>query len=187
MALKNPQRRLVELGHTLLGKRKKYDKETIEHVNGKKVIRQLYRCEAPSCLKWPHLRQFWRIRQEVTRKGETSVEERYFVSSLDFNKLNNAEILKAIRMHWAIENNGNWIFDTVWKEDDSPWCNKGFVFVTLLRILCYNIVSRLKTRRMRKKDVRGRSWKNILFIVYTVIIELKNSNESKWSIQTCKA
>ena len=55
-----------------------------------------------------------------------------------------------IRMNWGIENNANWIFDTAWKEDNAPWCNNGFKFFTLLRILCYNIISRLKTRRLRK-------------------------------------
>ncbi len=174
MALKNPQRRLLKLAREKLERREDYDKETIERANGKEVTRRLYRCEAPLDSKWTHLKQFWLIQQETKEKGKISIEERYFMTSLEYDKLNDEQVLKAIRMHWGVENNANWIFDGVWKEDDSPWCNKAFVFVTLLRILAYNIISRLKTRRLREKNDRERSWGSLLLMVYTVFIEMKN-------------
>jgi len=187
MALKNPQKTLVELGRRLLSDRQKSDKKTIECKNGKKIIRQLYRCKAPVCPSWPHLKQFWRIRQEVWCNGKVTIEERYFITSLCYTKLNNDEILKAIRMHWHIENNANWIFDTAWKEDNSPWCNKAFVFVTLIRILVYNIISRLKTRRLRQKNDRERSWNSILRMISIILIEIKQEHSIKTFVRTCKA
>ena len=186
MALKNPQKKLVDLGNELLGNRDTCDKETVEHVNGKTVIRKLYRCVSSKLSKWHHLKQFWRIRQEVTYDGKVTIEERYFITSLDYEKLNDAEVMKAIRIHWEIENNANWIFDTVWTEDDSPWCNKGFVLVSLLRILAYNIISRLKTRRLRQKNDRERSWKSILQMIVFIFIEMKNEVQISPFIQTCE-
>jgi predicted transposase YbfD/YdcC len=174
MALKNPQKKLVELGHKLLVHREKCDKETIEYGNGKIVKRQLFRCSAPEGTNWSHLKQFWRIRQETKNEKGIAVEDRYFITSLDVDILSDAEVMKAIRMHWGIENNANWVFDTAWEEDDSPWCNKAFVFVTLMRILAYNINSRLKERRLRKKNDRERSWKGILQMIYIVLIEMKH-------------
>lgn len=177
MALKNPQKKLVKIAYKFLSEREECDKETIEKVNGKETKRQLFRCDVKGIDKWPHLKQFWRIRQETKTKKGISVEERYFITSLNFDVLNDAEVMKAIRMHWGIENNANWVFDVAWKEDDSPWCNKAFVFVTLMRILAFNIISRLKFRRLRKKNDRERSWKGILQMIYAVLIEMKNELE----------
>lgn len=186
MALKSPQKKLVDMARELLGHQRNCEKETVEQVNGKTVTRKLYRCKAPLLSKWHHLKQFWRIRQEVTCDNKVTIEERYFITSLNHEKLNDTEVLKAIRIHWEIENNANWIFDTVWAEDDSPWCNQGFVLVTLLRILVYNIISRLKTRRLRQKNDRERSWNSILQMIVFVLFDMKNDVHIKPFIQTCE-
>ena len=187
MALKNPQKKLVEMGRELLGSRKDCDEMTTEHANGKTVTRQLYRCDALAYPEWPHLKQFWRIVQETRNKGKTTIEERYFVTSLEYCKLNHKQVLQAIRMHWGIENNANWVFDTVWKEDDCPWCNKALVLITLLRVFAYNIISRLKSRRLRQKNDRERSWAGIMSMVNTVLIEMGIENKMEAFISACNA
>ena len=101
---------------------------------------------------------------------DLSSYERYFVTSIPLGKLTDVQVLDAIRMHWAIENNANWVTDTAWAEDDSPWCNKALVFVSLLRMLAFNVLSRLKTRRLRKKEDRQRSFKSIMQLVYAVLL-----------------
>lgn len=187
MALKNPQKKLVEVGRELLGNRKNYDEMTSEYANGKTVTRQLYRCDAPIYPEWPHLKQFWRIVQETNNKGKITIEERYFVTSLEYSKLNHKQVLQAIRMHWGIENNANWVFDTAWEEDDRPWCNYGFTLITLLRIFAYNIISRLKSRRLRQKNDRERSWAGIMSMVNTIIIEMRIENKMEAYISACNA
>lgn len=171
MALKNSQPRLFHLAKGLLSGFQEADEITREKAKGKIVIRKLYRCCAPEYPGWEHLKEFWRIHQEtIESNGDVSTEERYFMTSLNPKKLSNAKVLKAIRMHWGIENNGNWVFDTVWEEDDSPWCNRGFQFVSLLRILAYNVLARLKERRLRNKNDRERSWSSIMKLINAVIL-----------------
>jgi len=188
MALKNPQKKLVEMGHELLGNRENYDEMTTEYANGKTVTRRLYRCDAPEYPEWPHLKQFWRIVQDTYKdKVKISSEERYFVTSLDYSKLNHMQVLQAIRMHWGIENNANWVFDTAWEEDDRPWCNYGFTLITLLRVFAYNIISRLKSRRLRQKNDRERSWAGIMSMVNVILIEMRIENKMEAFISACNA
>lgn len=185
MGLKNPQKKLVEIGQELLGKRETPDKATVEQANGKIVRRELYRCEAPEYPGWPHLKEFWRIHQVTEESdGKEAVEDRYYITSINLSVLSNEQVMKAIRLHWGIENNVNWIFDVAWKEDVSPWCNRGLVLVSLLRILAYNILSRLYTRRLRKKEARERSYKGIMTLIYTVLV---NRHEGVFSIQEIPA
>jgi predicted transposase YbfD/YdcC len=49
--------------------------------------------------------------------GETSVERRYFVSSLDASEPE--KILDATRTHWHIENRMHWVLDVAFDEDQS--------------------------------------------------------------------
>lgn len=180
MALKNPQKGLVKLGHKLLGNREVPDKITEEYVNGKCIIRKLYRCPAPEYPGWKHLTEFWRIQQETKdSKGKVTIENRYFITSISPQKLSERQVLQAIRMHWGIENNANWIFDTAWKEDDAPWCNKALIMVSYLRMLAYNVLSRLKTRRLRKKNDRERSWKGIMRLISNIILFIFNDFEPR--------
>ena len=187
MALKNPQKKLVEVGRKLLENLQNYDEMTTEYVNGKTVTRQLYRCDAPVYPEWPHLKQFWRINQKTHNKGKITIEERYFVTSLEYNRLTHKQVLQAIRMHWGIENNANWVFDTAWREDDCPWCNQAFTLITLLRVFAYNIISRLKSRRLRQKNDRERSWAGVMSMVNTVLIEMRIEKKMEAFISACNA
>jgi hypothetical protein len=188
MALKNPQKKLVEVGRELLENRENCDVITTEYMNGKTVTRRLYRCDAPAYLEWSHLKQFWRVVQDTSKgKVEIASEERYFVTSLEYSKLNHMQVLQAIRMHWGIENNANWVFDTAWEEDNRPWCNYGFTLITLLRVFAYNIISRLKSRRLRQKNDRERSWAGIMSMVNTILIEMRIENKLEAFISACNA
>jgi predicted transposase YbfD/YdcC len=70
----------------------------------------------PNLDKWVGLRSIAMIRSVRRTAKETTVEYRYFISSLESDaKL----ILKAVRTHWGIENKVHWVLDVVFREDDS--------------------------------------------------------------------
>lgn len=66
--------------------------------------------------EWPGLKSIARIISERTdkRSGKQSTETRYYISSLPAKP---KVIGKAIRSHWAIENNLHWSLDVIFKED----------------------------------------------------------------------
>jgi predicted transposase YbfD/YdcC len=175
MALKNQRfSRITQAALAMLGTLKQPDRIEQERVNGKTVTRSLFRCTAPKLDGWESAREFWRVQSNTEYlNGKVVVETRYFVSSLAASRLSNRQVLHAVRLHWSIENNANWVLDTAWEEDGNPWCNKALELVTLLRLLAYNIIARLKFRRIRSEKNRGLPWKDILAIVQRVLFPLK--------------
>ena len=81
------------------------------------------KCEATEAINWLKNEHDWyglktiaRITSSVSTKTKTSVETRYYISSLSADaKL----ILENTRNHWAIENSLHWILDMSFGEDQS--------------------------------------------------------------------
>jgi predicted transposase YbfD/YdcC len=67
---------------------------------------------------WKGLKTIAKVFSERTDKksGKQSVQTRYYISSLVAGP---QVIAKAIRSHWAIENNLHWSLDVIFKEDSS--------------------------------------------------------------------
>lgn len=70
-------------------------------------------------LDWPHLGQVCRIERRVTRRGQTSVEVRYAVTSLGPTAAGPDRLQHLWRGHWSIENRLHWERDVVLGEDGS--------------------------------------------------------------------
>ena len=102
-----------------------------ESRNGYQMRRSLWRTgemkgfiNSTGC--WNHLRQTWLVRQEkVYPGGRTEIEDRYFITSITWNRLKALQILNLVRNHWGIENNVYNSLDQQWREDSAPWCTKG--------------------------------------------------------------
>lgn len=167
MALKGPQQTLFAQAQTLASQAGEADKVTVEHVNGKRVTRELWRFPITAHDTWTHLKEIWRINQTVVHKatGEIEIEERFFLSSLIPQTLTKTQVLKAIRAHWHVENNGFWVLDTAFGEDDSPWTNYALAFITRLRLMAYNFIARLMTRRLRRKEHRALSRPDVMVMI----------------------
>ena len=66
--------------------------------------------------RWKNLRSLARVEARRTVNGQTSVEYRYYISSLEAN--DPARMLELIRGHWGIENSLHWSLDIAFREDD---------------------------------------------------------------------
>ncbi len=93
--------------------------ETLDKNHGRIEIR---RCYVTEDIDWIEKKEAWRgvrsiIMVEAAREvlGEKkTVDRRYFISSL---KRNAKESLRAVRGHWAIENQLHWCLDVGFRED----------------------------------------------------------------------
>lgn len=56
-----------------------------------------------------------RLRSVRSLDGKTTVETRYFISSLEENA---QQFAHSVRSHWEIENSLDWILDVALREDD---------------------------------------------------------------------
>ena len=146
-----------------LAEKEKPEVETPWEVrSGTKIRRRLWRTEEMASMensvgKWTHLNQTWLVRQETKdSSGNIEIEDRYFVTSLQWKFLTPAQILFLVRNHWGIEIAFN-ALDLQWKEDAGRWCTRGDSVWALgiLRLLAYNTAQMLRCRRLRKKKPDG--------------------------------
>ena len=66
---------------------------------------------------WPHIAQTCRLERTVTRKGRTSREVAYAVTSLSSQQADPQQLLALWRGHWGIENRVHWVRDVTFDED----------------------------------------------------------------------
>jgi predicted transposase YbfD/YdcC len=65
---------------------------------------------------WPGLRSIGMVEATRTLGGETSVEQRFYLSSLPPEA---PQFAQAVRKHWGIENQLHWTLDVTFREDQS--------------------------------------------------------------------
>ena len=175
MALKDPRKNSMVRRTMKLLDSQKICFEYTERRNGASVTYRLFREKAPIHESWKHATEVWKIE----KKTEGGTENRYYVTSLPLTKLSHSQVLQAVRMHWGIENNANWTMDAIWKEDSSPLANDALELVSYLRMLAFNVTSRLKFRKLRKQDAKRKSWRDVLELIKAFFITLnRNKQES---------
>ena len=136
-----------------------------ERYRGKRMRRELYRskeiCRWPN---WESARQVWRVKQTTEhRDGTREVENRYFVTSLPWDRLTGSQILALVRLHLGVENGCHWTMDVVLREDARPWCTQGKALRMLswLRLLAYNALRFLRDRYLRSSNNRTMPWDDL--------------------------
>lgn len=68
-------------------------------------------------LDWPGAKQVCKLEREVFRRGATSVDARYFITSLEVARPK--ALMEIARGHWGIENRLHWVRDVSMGEDGS--------------------------------------------------------------------
>ncbi len=109
--------------------------------------------ELSSIGKWPGLKSAILIESERTIKGKTTVEQRFYISSLEANA---GQLSQAIGAHWEIENKLHWVLDLTFNEDASRiYKDNGPEIMTQARKLGLNLINqargKLSVRRMQNK------------------------------------
>jgi predicted transposase YbfD/YdcC len=72
--------------------------------------------ELPGFTLWKGLKSIGLVTSQCVRDGKTTVEARYYISSL---KVDVKQFARAVRGHWSIENSCHWSLDMTFREDES--------------------------------------------------------------------
>jgi predicted transposase YbfD/YdcC len=68
-------------------------------------------------LDWPGVQQVCRLQRTTTRKGQTTTETQYAITSVSRDRADASQLLRWWRGHWGIENKVHWVRDEVFGED----------------------------------------------------------------------
>ena len=92
--------------------------ETVEKDHGRIEVRRCWAFDQIDCLarpeQWDDLQSFAVIESERCIQGKTSVERRFYLSSLPADA---ARLLTAIRAHWSVGNRLHWCMDVAFADD----------------------------------------------------------------------
>jgi len=105
--------------------------------------------------QWKGLRSFAAVECEREANGKTTLERRYFISSLDGTDAQ--AVAHVVRSHWGIENKLHWVLDMAFNEDQSRIRKgHGAENVSRLRRMALNLLKQettnkrgIKTKRLR--------------------------------------
>ena len=111
--------------------------------------------ETEEPVAWAGLQSVAKVECQRTLDGKTSVECRYFLSSLPADA---KQVLAAVREHWGIENRLHWVLDMAFAEDGSR-VRKDHAPQNLatLRHLALNLLRQEKTDKSGVKNRRLRA------------------------------
>jgi predicted transposase YbfD/YdcC len=103
--------------------------------------------------QWAGLRAVAMVESSRQIRGKTSIERRYYLSSL----LDPQRIATAIRAHWSIENAQHWVLDVQFGEDghrarkDHSATNLGIIRRVCLNLIRTNDASAMSVRRRKMR------------------------------------
>ena len=135
--------------------------QTLERARGAVETREYWHSEDIKGLsqrkQWAGLKSVAMVRNTVVKNGQTSVQSRYFISSLS---LGVAEVARAIRGHWMVESL-HWHLDVTFHEDADHTVDKVVACnLNILRKLALNIlwlvdVGKKKAGMRKKRNMIG--------------------------------
>lgn len=139
--------------------------ESVEKDHGRIEIRRAWVVEDDAIRwlekedQWPGLRSIAAIESQRKTGGKTTVETRYFISSLADGA---AKLVNAARKHWGIENSLHYVLDVTFNEDTSRIRkdNAPENLATLRKI----VINLIKRQKNSKASIRSRlkkaAWDN---------------------------
>ncbi len=136
--------------------------KTINKGHGRIEIRECWTLSDPEFLDYLRHRGAWKnlhtlvmVRAERRIGTTSSVETRYYISSLE----NDAKLaLRAARGHWGVENELHWVLDIAFREDESRVRkDHGPENLAVLRHIALNLLKQEQTAKTGIKNKRLRA------------------------------
>lgn len=110
----------------------------------------------PDAEAWKNLKTLVVIKSQRTLNGKTTIEERFYLSSLRYDA---AALLKAIRRHWSIENNLHWSLDVAFNEDKLRLKEKNAALcMAVLRRFALAIIKKSESKESMKAQRLAMAW-----------------------------
>jgi predicted transposase YbfD/YdcC len=140
--------------------------ETVEKDHGRIEIRRCWVVEDDAIQwleredQWPGLKSIAAIEGERKIRGKTTLETRYFISSLTGSA---QKVANAAREHWAIENSLHYVLDVTFNEDRSRIRKDNAPEnLVVLRRIALNMVKKEQTHKKAsvRRKVKAAGWDN---------------------------
>ena len=110
----------------------------------------------PGLHRFPQLACIGPVEAEVTHRGKTTTARRYFLSS---TPLSAAQLLRAARAHWGIENRLHWVMDVVYHDDLMRLrTSHGPANMAIMRHTAMNIFKATKGKASLKVRRKSAAW-----------------------------
>ena len=114
--------------------------------------------------EWKDLNSIACVDYLRTEKGKTSLETRYFISSI--NAQGHKSIALAIRKHWCVENQLHWVLDVSFNEDDSRIRKDNAPEnLAIIRHIALNLLKQEKTLKVGVKNKRKNAGWNEQYLI----------------------
>ena len=133
--------------------------ETTEQHHGRTETRRYWMSERLPVpwrqVAWRGLRSMGMVEATRTSNGKTTVERRYYISSLPANA---EQLATAVRGHWGIENQVHWVLDMVFDEDHSRMRERNSATnFAMIRRMALNMLRQDQTDKLslRRKRLRA--------------------------------
>jgi predicted transposase YbfD/YdcC len=111
--------------------------------------------------RWEGLKTIGMAEPERNINGEITVEQRYFITSLEVNVKDFAE---SARKLWGIENRLHWVLDVTFKEDDSR-ARRGNAAENL-SVVRHIAINALRNDKTEKVGIKAKRYKPALMPNY---------------------
>ena len=110
----------------------------------------------PDAELWKNLKTLVQIKSQRTINGKTTIEERFYLSSLQYDA---AALMKAIRRHWTVENNLHWHLDVAFNEDKLRLKEKNATLcMAVLRRFSLALIKKSKSKESIKAQRLAMGW-----------------------------
>lgn len=138
--------------------------ETVDKNHGRVEIRRHWTMASLESLQdiiqgWENLNLIGMVESERQMGENTSVEMRFYISSLNCDA---EQFAKAVRNHWGIENSVHWILDMAFREDESRIrVGNAAENLSILRHLALNLIKHEKSTKLGTQVKRMKAaWDN---------------------------